>query len=31
VLDVNSVVATAEGLWVVDNSFGYLQRFDLAT
>ena len=30
-LDVNSVVATAEGLWVVDNSFGYLQRFDLAT
>ena len=31
VLDVNSVVATAGGLWVADNSFGYLQRLDLAT
>ena len=31
VLDVNSVVATSDGLWMVDNSFGYLQRFDLAT
>jgi len=30
-LDVNSLVATEDGLWVVDNMFGYLHRYDLAT
>ena len=30
-LEINSLVATADGLWAVSNVFGYLQRFDLGT